>query len=75
LRALLDAVRLGDIRAVDGIARASRGVDCVVGQVALDHARALVSRDTAGLIEASQRLASIGMVRAAEEAAAQAAGP
>ncbi len=75
LRALLDAVRLGDIRAVDGIARVSRDVDCVVGQVAQAHARALAGRDAAALGDVSKRFAALGMNRAAEDAAAQAATP
>lgn len=70
LRALHDAVRLGDIRAADGIARL--GVDCVFGRLALDHGRALVAGDSAGLRDVSQRLAAIGMKRAAADAAAQA---
>jgi hypothetical protein len=72
LRALLDAVRLGDIRAVDGIARATDECDCAIGQLALTYGRALVSRDSAALDETSQRLASLGMHRAAQDAAAQA---
>jgi hypothetical protein len=72
LRALLDAVRLGDIRAVDGIARVGQEVDCAVGQLALAHARALVSRDAAALGDVSKRWAAIGMHRAAADAAAQA---
>ena len=72
LRVLLDAVRLGDIRAVDGIARVSRDVDCVFGQVAQAHARALAGRDAAALHDVSKRLAALGMNRAAEDAAAQA---
>ena len=73
LRVLLDAVRLGDIRAADGIARVSRDTDCVVGQVAQVHARALAGRDAAALGDVSKRLAALGMNRAAEDAAAQAA--
>lgn len=73
LRALLDAVRLGDIRAVDGIARARRDVDCAVGQVAQAHAHALVGDDASALRDVSQRLAAMGMRRAAADAAAQAA--
>ena len=73
LRAQLDAVRLGDLRAADAIARASNECDCALGQLALDYARALVGRDAAGLSEASQRLTAIGMHRAAADAAAQAA--
>jgi hypothetical protein len=72
LRALFDAVRLGDIRAVDGISRAGAECDCAIGQLALAHARALVGRDTAGLSETSQRLAAIGMRGAAADAATQA---
>ena len=73
LRALLDAVRLGDIRAIDGITRVGQDVDCVVGQVAQAHARALAGRDAAALGEVSKRLGALGMNRAAEDAAAQAA--
>ena len=72
LRALHDAVRLGDIRAADGIARL--GVDCVFGRLALDHGRALVAGDRAALRDVSTRLAAIGMNRAAADAAAQADG-
>ncbi len=39
LRALLDAARLGDIRAADSIERLTGEVDCVLGQLALQHAR------------------------------------
>jgi AAA domain-containing protein len=74
LRALFDAVRLGDNRAADGIARASRDIDCVVGQVAQAHARALAAGDATELRDVAQRLAAIGMQRAAEDVAAQAAG-
>ncbi|MBY0291589.1 MAG: ATP-binding protein [Mycobacteriaceae bacterium] len=73
LRAQFDAVRLGDLRAADGIARASVECDCALGQLALTYARALVGRDAAGLSDAAQRLTSIGMHRAAADAAAQAA--
>jgi hypothetical protein len=69
LRALHDAVRLGDLRAADGIARL--GTDCVFGKLALDHGRALVAGDEAALRDVSARLAAIGMNRAAADAAAQ----
>lgn len=72
LRALHDAVRLGDMRAADGIARL--GVDCVFGRLALDHGRALVAGDRDALLDVSARLAAIGMNRAAADAAAQADG-
>ena len=69
LRALHDAVRLGDIRAADGIARL--GVDCAFGRLALEHGRALVTGDSARLRDVSARFAAIGMNRAAADAAAQ----
>ena len=72
LRALLDAVRLGDIRAADGITRLCGEVDCVIGQLALQHARALVAKDAAALNDVSARFDAIGMKRAAAAAAAQA---
>ena len=70
LRALHDAVRLGDVRAADGIARLS--LDCVVGRLALDHARALASGDAAALESVAGAFAGIGMQGAAADAAAQA---
>ena len=72
LRAFHDAVRLGDLRAADGIARLD--VDCVFGRLALDHGRALVAGDSAALRDVSARFAAIGMNRAAADAAAQADG-
>ena len=65
-----DAVRLGDIRAADGIARL--GVDCVFGRLALEHGRALVAGDGAALDDLSARFDAIGMQRAAAGAAGQA---
>ena len=73
LRALLDAARLGDIRAADTIARFAGEVDCVLGQLALRHARALVAKDAAALNEVSARFDAIGMKRSAAAAATQAA--
>ncbi len=72
LRALHDAVRLGDMRAVDGIARLRGEVDCVFSRLALDHARAFVAGDGAALDDVSERLAAMGMYRAAADAAGQA---
>ncbi len=71
LRALHDAARLGDIRAADGIARLSAEIDCPFGQLALDHARALVGRDAEALNDVSARLDAIGLKRSAADAAAQ----
>jgi tetratricopeptide (TPR) repeat protein len=74
LRALLDAARLGDIRAADNIARFGGEIDCVLGQLALQHARALVTKDAAALNDVSARFDAIGMKRSAVAAAEQAAG-
>lgn len=70
LRALHDAVRLGDVRAADGIARLS--LDCTVGRLALDHGRALAAADAAALDSVAEAFAGIGMQGAASDAAAQA---
>ena len=51
LRALLDAVRLGDMRAGDAIERLD--VDCVVGPLALAYARAFTAGDADALDEAA----------------------
>ncbi|MBP1816630.1 AAA family ATPase [Mycobacterium sp. OAE908] len=72
LRAHFDAARLGDLRAADAIARITGEIDCVLGGLALDYARAVTARDAAALNEISARLDSIGMKRAAAGAAAQA---
>lgn len=72
LRALVDAVRLGDTRAVDAIERVGVECDCVAGRLALAHARALAARDPAALVEAAQNYASRGWHGAAADAAAQA---
>ena len=61
LRALHDAARLGDIRAADGIARLGAEIDCPFGQLALDHARAVVARDAASLNDVSARLGALGI--------------
>jgi hypothetical protein len=70
LRALHDAVRLGDTRATDPIA--GLGLDCGFGRLALEHARALTFRDRAGLQSVSDRFGAIGMQGAAADAARQA---
>ncbi|OBF34128.1 AAA family ATPase [Mycobacterium sp. ACS1612] len=72
LRALLDATRFGDLRAVDSIARLTGEVDCVLGQLALAHAQALVAKDADALDTVSTRYDAIGMKRAAAAATAQA---
>lgn len=72
LRALLDAVRLGDIRAADAIARISAQCDCAVGQLALTHARALAGHDAAALGDVSKEWSAVGMNPAAADAATQA---
>jgi tetratricopeptide (TPR) repeat protein len=72
LRAYHDAVRLGDTRAVDPLARLSDRIDCTVGRIALAHARALVAGDDAALRAVSDELTAVGMRAAAADAAAQA---
>jgi hypothetical protein len=72
LRAYHDAVRLGDTRAVDPLARLSGRIDCTVGRIALAHARALVAGDDAALRAVSDDLTAVGMRAAAADAAAQA---
>jgi energy-coupling factor transporter ATP-binding protein EcfA2 len=72
LRAWHEAVRLGDIRAVDPLARLCDGIDCAVGKLALAHARALTAGDSSALEAVSGELAAIGMHAAAADAATQA---
>ncbi|QRY51168.1 ATP-binding protein [Mycolicibacterium septicum] len=71
LRALHDGVRLGDTRAVDALVRVD--LDCVFGQLTLDHARALAAGDGAALRDVSARYEGVGMSAAAHDAARQAA--
>ncbi|MGH3676820.1 MAG: AAA family ATPase, partial [Mycobacterium sp.] len=66
------AVRLGDTRSADGIARLTADVDCVFGTLALQHARALVARDATALDAVSAAFAEIGMGGAAADASRQA---
>ena len=63
-------MRLGDIRAVDSIARLD--VDCVVAHLALQHARAFVASDADGLKAVSAAFSDIGMMAAAADASKQA---
>lgn len=72
LRVWHDAVRLGDIRAADSLARLCDEIDCVAGKLALAHGRALAAGDEAALLAVSQDLAAVGMRAAAADAAAQA---
>lgn len=67
-----EAVRLGDSRAGDPLARLCDEIDCVVGRIALAHARALTAGDAEALLAVSDELTSIGMHAAAADAAAQA---
>lgn len=70
LRALHDAVRLGDTRAVDALARVD--LDCAFEQLTLAHARALAAGDGAALHAVSARYRDAGMIGAADDAARQA---
>jgi tetratricopeptide (TPR) repeat protein len=70
VRALIDAVRLGDIRAAEFVERL--GVDSVVGRMALDYARAFTAADASGLDASSAAFGEIGMRGVSKDAAAQA---
>lgn len=70
LRALHTAVRLGDSRAGDHMARL--GVDCEFGRIALLHARAFTASDADGLDEAAAAFAGMGWQSAAADAVRQA---
>jgi len=72
LRALQDATRLGDVRAVQRASRLAREVDCVLGRLTLAHARALADGDAAALTDVAADLADRGLHPAAADAAAQA---
>ncbi|MET0717421.1 MAG: helix-turn-helix transcriptional regulator, partial [Pseudoxanthomonas sp.] len=71
LRALHDAVRLGDTHAVEPLTRV--GLECEFATMALAHARALAAGDGTALDEVSAVLAQAGMNGTAADAAAQAA--
>jgi hypothetical protein len=70
LRALLDAVRLGDLRAGDAIERLN--VHCAVGSLALAYARAFTAGDAEALQEAAASFEAIGMRGVAADALRQA---
>ena len=70
VRALLDAVRLGDLRAADYLDRL--GDESVVGRLARDYARAFTGGDADGLDAAAAEFAGIGMHGVAADAARQA---
>jgi tetratricopeptide (TPR) repeat protein len=72
LRVWHEAVRLGDIRAVDPLTKLCGEIDCATGRIALAHAQALTARDGAALRTVSGNLAALGMRAAAADAAAQA---
>jgi hypothetical protein len=72
LRALQDAARLGDTRAVFKAERLSVEVDCVLGRLTLAHARALANGDATALADVAADLADRGLRPAAADASAQA---
>lgn len=72
LRAVQDCARLGDARAVQRARRLAGEVDCVVGRLALVHARALADGDAATLADVAADLADRGLHPAAADAAGQA---
>lgn len=72
LRVYHDAVRLGDVRAVDAVTRLAAEMDCAVGNLVVRHARALAGGDRDALAAVADEFAAIGMHAAAADAAAQA---
>ena len=72
LRALQDATRLGDARAVHRAGRLAVDVNCVLGRLTLAHARALADGDATALAEVAADLADRGLHPAAADASAQA---
>ena len=72
LRAYHDAVRLGDLRAVDPVRRLAAEIDCAVGNLVVNHAQALAAGDRAALAAVADEFAAVGMRAAAADAAAQA---
>jgi hypothetical protein len=72
LRTWHQAVRLGDIHAVDPLAGLCGEIDCAAGRVALAHARALRGADGAALRAVADELTALGMHAAATDAAGQA---
>ncbi|OBK35977.1 AAA family ATPase [Mycobacterium sp. 1245111.1] len=72
LRALQDATRLGDVRAVQRAGRLAGEVDCVLGRLTLAHARALAAGDAAALADVAADLADRGLHPAAADARVQA---
>jgi hypothetical protein len=75
LRAWHTAVRLGDIRAADPLARIVSETDCDFGRLAAEHGRALTAGDGDGLRAISVALAAGGLLGAAADAEAQASRP
>ena len=72
LRALQDAVRLGDTRAIYRTQRLAGEVDCVLGRLTLAHAQALTDGDATALREVADELGGVGLHPAAADAARQA---
>ena len=72
LRVWHDSVRLGDIRAVDPVTRLAAEIDCAVGHLVVEHARALAGGDRDALAAVAEEFAVAGMRAAAADAAAQA---
>lgn len=62
LRALHDAVRLGDTRAAESVA--SLELDCVFARLTLEHSRALTAGDETGLASVAKSYADRGYSRA-----------
>jgi DNA-binding NarL/FixJ family response regulator len=73
LRAVQEAVRLGDVTGLAAARRINAQIDCAAGRLCIAHIQALADRDGAALDAVSVELEAAGMVAVAADAAAQAA--
>jgi DNA-binding NarL/FixJ family response regulator len=73
LRAVHEAVRLGDVTGLATARRINARIDCAAGRLCIAHAEALADRDGAALEAVSVELEAAGMLAIAADAAAQAA--
>ncbi len=72
LRAYHDAVRLGDLRAVDPVRKLAGEINCAVGSLVVAHAQALAAADRDALSNVADQFTAVGMRAAAADAKAQA---
>ncbi|TPG32794.1 LuxR family transcriptional regulator [Mycobacterium hodleri] len=73
LRAVHDAVRLGDVNGLAAARRMNAQIDCAAGRLCIAHGQALADSDGPALEAVSAALEEAGMLAVAADAAAQAA--